>query len=166
MKNSAKIVMWSVATGVLGLCIGAYVGADIMNRYSLSFGTAADRLVGKLRIDAMLLRFATAEGLTLDKSPTAQSLVREAEITMTTLGLVAGTMQIPENAPEAAKLLRELGANPLVTADAQSARGAPAKVARDCLAVELPKAKPDYASCAATVGAAYRKGELPALASQ
>jgi hypothetical protein len=158
--------MWSVATGVLGLCVGAYIGADIMNRYSLSFGTAADRLVGKLRIDAMLLRFATAEGLTLDKSPTAQSLVRESEITTTSLGLVAGTMQRPESASEAVKLLQELSANPLVTADAESARGAPAKVARDCLMAELPKAKPDYVSCAANVSAAYRKGELPALASK
>jgi hypothetical protein len=158
--------MWSLLSGFAGLLVGAYVGADLMSRAMLSYGTVADRLVGKLRIDAMLLRFARDEGLTLEKSPTAQSLVREAEITMTTLGGVAGDFHLSNSASEVVKLFKELDANPLVKADASSERGVPAKVARDCLIAELPKPRPDYASCAANVGAAYKVGGLPVLASK
>lgn len=166
MTSSRKVVMWAVLSGFAGLLVGSYVGADLMRRAILSYGTAADRLVGKLRIDAMLLRFARDEGLTLEKSPTAQSLVREAEITMTMLGGVAGDFHLSNSASDAVKVFQELDANPLVKADAGSERGVPAKVARDCLIAELPKPRPDYAACIANVRAVYKVGGLPALASE
>lgn len=166
MTNSRKVVTWSVLSGFVGLLVGSYVGADLMNRYNLSLGTMADRLVGELRIDAMLLRFARDEGLTLEKSPTARSLVLEAETAMTTLGAVAEYFRRPNSAAEMVKILKELDANPLVRADAESERGVPAKVARDCLIVELPKSQPDYASCASKTAAVYKVGGLPALASE
>jgi len=166
MTGSRKVVMWAVLSGFAGLLVGAYVGADLMNRYVLSSGTHADRLVGQLRIDAMLLRFARDEGLTLEKSPTAQSLVREAEMNMTTLGGVAADFHLSNSASETVKIFQELDANPLVTADVASERGVPAKVARNCLMTELPKPRPDYALCAANVGAVYKIGEVPALASK
>lgn len=166
MNSSRKAVMSAVLSGVAGLLVGAYAGADLMRRAILSYETLADRLVGELRIDAMLLGFARDEGLTLEKSPTAQSLVREAEMTMTTLGGIAGDFHLSNSASEAVKLFKELDANPLVKADAESGRGVPAKVARDCLMTELPKPRPDYAACAANVGAVYKAGGLPVLASK
>ena len=165
MNSFGKIVMFSALAGIGGLRAGAYIGADIMNRYHQSLGTLADRLVGRLSIEAMLLKSAKDEGLALDKSPTAQSLARAADQTTTTLGMLAGDFQLAESAPKAEKLLKELDANPLVVADSGSLYGKTAKVARDCLLSELAQAKPNYASCAARVGAAHNEA-FPSLVSR
>lgn len=164
MRSPSKAVGWFALTGVVCLAVGAFLGAYFMGQYQLMFGTAADRLVGKLRIDAMLLRSAQDEGLTLERSPTAQSLVREADITTTALGSVAGDARLPESLPEAVKLLKELDANPLVMADAGSPRGAAAKVARSCLVAEFEKPKPNYRLCALNVGKAYKDSVAPLAA--
>lgn len=170
MNSSSKTVIWAVLTGGVGLCVGAYVGADLMNRYNQSFGTVADRLVGELGISTSLLRRAKEEGLELDRSPTAQMLVVTADQSVTTLGMLAEDFRLPTSAARAADILKELEANPLVIADAGSARGKVAKVARECLMAELEKSNPDYASCAASVRATYKNEMLneilPVLASE
>lgn len=136
-----------IMTGIAGVIVGAVIGATLVSTYfSRTQPTLADRLVGTLRQNAMLLKVSSSDSLVPENSQTAKSILNEVQTTTTILSQSFTDLRIPGNFEAAIKALNEINSNPRVLAD-NSSKGKVAKVARECLLSELAKPEPNFESC-------------------